>query len=89
MKLRGEFVVRQIMNEIVAVPVGNTAREFNGMILLNAVSKVLWERLSRGATVEEMTDTVTEQFAVSREEAITDIMEFLDKLRAIQLLEET
>lgn len=89
MKLRGEFVVRQIMNEIVAVPVGNTAREFNGMILLNDVSKVLWESLSRGATVEEMTDTVTEQFAVSREEAIADIMEFLDKLRSVQLLEET
>lgn len=82
-------MVRQIMNDVVAVPVGQTARAFNGMILLNDVSKVLWEALSRGTTVEEMTDTVTEQFAVSREEATADILEFLDKLRSTQLLEET
>lgn len=76
------------MNDTVAVPVGQTARDFNGMILLNDVSKVLWEALSRGATAEEMTDTVTQLFAVSREEATADILEFLDKLRSLQLLEE-
>ena len=76
------------MNDTVAVPVGQTARDFNGMILLNDVSKVLWEALSRGATPEEMTDTVTQLFTVSREEATADIMEFLDKLRRVQLLEE-
>ena len=89
MKLRGEFVVRQIMNDTVAVPVGQTAKEFNGMILLNDVSKVLWEALTRGATTEEITDTITEQFAVSQEDANADILEFLDKLRNLQLLEET
>lgn len=89
MKLRGEFVVRQIMNDTVAVPVGQTAKEFNGMILLNDVSKVLWEALTSGATTEEITDTITEQFAVSQEDANADILEFLDKLRNLQLLEET
>ena len=89
MKLRGKFVVRQVMNNTVAVPVGQAAREFNGMILLNDVSKVLWESLERGATTEEMTDTITEQFSVSRDEANADIIEFLDKLRELQLLEET
>jgi hypothetical protein len=79
---------RQIMNDVVAVPVGQTAREFNGMILLNEVSKVLWETLSLGTTLEKLTDAITEQFAVSREEATADILEFLDRLRNAQLLEE-
>lgn len=81
-------MVRQIMNDTVAVPVGQTARDFNGMILLNDVSKVLWEALSRGSTAEEITKTVTDLFAVSQEEAAADILEFLDKLRSLQLLEE-
>ena len=89
MRLQGEFVVRQIMNEVVAVPVGRTALTFNGMIFLNDVSKVLWEHLSRGTSVEEMTLALTEQFAVSQMEAAADILEFLDQLRSIQLLEET
>ena len=37
MKLRGEFVVRKIMDNTVAVPVGQTALQLNGMILLNDV----------------------------------------------------
>lgn len=89
MRLQGKFVVRQIMNELVAVPVGPTALTFNGMIFLNDVSKVLWEHLSRGTTLDEMTLALTEQFAVSPEEAAADILEFLEQLRSIQLLEES
>ena len=39
MKLSGEFVVRQVADTIVAVPVGQTALRLNGMIMLNEVSK--------------------------------------------------
>lgn len=88
MKLKGEFVVRRIMNDVVAVPVGKTAGEFNGMILLNDVSEVLWDALTRGSTLEEMANSLTEQFEVSREEATSDILEFLNKMRTAHLLEE-
>ena len=88
MKLRGEFVVRRIMEDVVAVPVGKTAGEFKGMILLNDVSRVLWEALSQGTTLAALTNSITELFDVSREEAQGDIVEFLDKLRGAQLLEE-
>ena len=88
MKLQGEFVVRRIMNDVVAVPVGRTTQAFNGMILLNDVSQVIWESLTQGCTVDQLSDAVTERFDVSREEATADILEFLDKLRAAQLLEE-
>ena len=43
MKLCGEFVVRQVMDNTVAIPVGQTALQFNGMIMLNDVSKLIWE----------------------------------------------
>lgn len=88
MKLRGEFVVRQIMDCVAAIPVGDTALQLNGMILLNDVSRVIWECLSKGSAVAQLVDAVTEQFVVSQEEAEADIMEFLDKLRQAQLLDE-
>ena len=88
MKLRGEFVVRQVMDSIVAIPVGQTALQFNGMLLLNDVSKVIWDRLEQGAELAEIVTAVTDAFAVSQEEARADILEFLDKLRAAQLLDE-
>lgn len=88
MKLCGEFVVRQVMDNTVAVPVGQTALELNGMILLNDVSKVIWDCLGQDTTLDAIVTAVTDAFEVSTQEAQADILEFLDKLRTLQLLEE-
>ena len=88
MKLRGEFVVRQVMDNIVAIPVGQTALRLNGMILLNDVSKIIWDHLEQGTNLESIVTAVTDEFDVSSDEARTDIVEFCDKLRKLQLLEE-
>ena len=88
MKLRGEFVLRQVMDNIVVIPVGKTALRLNGMIMLNDVSKVIWDCLTRGTDHESILQAVTDAFDVSTEEARADILEFCDKLRQLQLLEE-
>ena len=88
MKLHGEFVVRQIMDNIVAVPVGQTALRLNGMILLNDVSKVIWDCLAQDTTLDAIGAAVTDAFEVSVQESQADILEFVDKLRNLQLLEE-
>lgn len=88
MKLCGEFIVRQVMDNIVAIPVGQTALRLNGMILLNDVSKVIWECLEQGTDLENIVKAVTDAFDVSADEARTDITEFCDKLHKVQLLEE-
>ena len=86
MRLQGEFVVRQVMDEILAIPVGSTALKFNGMILLNDVSRVIWECLQNESELSDIVTAVTERFEVTPQEAEADIVEFLDKLRAAQLL---
>ena len=88
MKLNGEFVVRQVVDTIVAVPVGETALRLNGMILLNDVSKTIWEQLEQGADLSQLLSAVTDAFEVSAEKAQADILDFCDKLRKMQLLEE-
>ena len=88
MKLCGEFVVRQVMDDTVAIPVGQTALRLNGMILLNDVSKVIWECLEKETDLETIVTAVTDAFEVSADEARTDILEFLDKLRQAPLLED-
>lgn len=88
MKLCGEFVVRQVMDNTVAIPVGQTALQLNGMILLNDVSKAIWDYLEQETDVEGIVTALTNAFDVSPEEARSDIQEFLDKLRSMRLLEE-
>ena len=88
MRLHGEFVVRRVMDNTMAITVGDTALKLNGMILLNDVSRVIWNCLESETSLEEIVTAVTDGFEVSADDARTDILEFLDKLRILQLLEE-
>ena len=88
MKLHGEFILRQVMDDVLAIPVGQTALNMNGMILLNDVSKVIWNCLKEETSVDAIVNAVTDAFEVSAEEAELDIQEFLNKMRNAGLLEE-
>jgi len=88
MKLKGQFMLREIAGEILAIPVGSTALEMNGMIVLNPVSKVIWERLEQGTTQEEILIKVMDLFEVSADEARTDISDFLNQLKELNLLQD-
>ena len=88
MKLRGEFVIHDLENDILAIPVGEIALEFNGMIMLNDVSRVIWECLENDTDLSYIVNTVTENFDVCEEEAEKDILTFVNRLREINLIEE-
>lgn len=88
MKLNGTFTLREVAGEILVIPVGKTALILNGMIILNPVSKVIWECLEKGAAYEEILKAVTDSFEVSEQEARSDLDEFIEELRKQDLLSE-
>lgn len=87
MRLKGEFIVREVAGEIIVIPVGHTALNFNGMICLNAVSAQIWSGLQAEKTRDEILELILGEFEVSREEAAADLDSFLLKLRESDLLE--
>jgi len=88
MKINGTFTLREVAGEILVIPVGETALKMNGMIILNPVSKVIWECLERNATEEEILQKVTDLFDVNPVDAAKDIAEFLNQMRTQDLLAE-
>ena len=48
MKRTKEFIKRNIAGEIVLVPSGQTAREFNGMVTLTETGEFIWEHIEEG-----------------------------------------
>jgi hypothetical protein len=87
MKLKGEFVLREIMDETIAIPVGNAALNFNGMICLNDVGKIIFAGLQANRAEEAILSEILETFDVSREEALRDLESFLSRLAESGLLE--
>ena len=80
LKLDKEYVLRQIGDDYVIVPVGKAALDFNGMITVNETGAFLWEQLVKGTSKEGLLQTLIETYEVTQEEAERDIDEFLDVL---------
>lgn len=86
MKLKGEFMVREVAGELLAIPVGQTALDFNGMIGLNDVSALIWKGIQEGKTKDAILENLLKEFDVSLEEAAGDLEQFLLELRKNDLL---
>lgn len=81
MKIAKEFVLREIADEYVIVPVGATAMDFNGIITVNEVGKFLWEQLQEESTEESLVQKILEEYEVDEITAKEDVAEFLKNLK--------
>lgn len=88
MRILNEFCVREVMDEVVAIPTGEAAKKFYGIISLDPVSRFLFEKLQQEQTVQSLVDAVLEEYEVDPQTAQQDVESFLDQLRQRQLLVE-
>jgi len=76
-----DFLLRDVAGTQVIVPVGDAVTAFPGMITVNATGAYLWQLLEKEQTVETLTDALLERYEVARQQAVTDVEAFLEKLR--------
>lgn len=79
------YVVREIAGEFIAVPVDGSAGA--NIVVLNEVSKFLWNELKTEKSFDELLNAMLGSYDVSKEEAETDLKEFLMQLIENGLLE--
>ena len=72
------YVAREVAGEFIAVPVDSSVG--SNIIVLNEVSKFLWDELKSAKTFDELLDAVMKNYDVPKEEAETDLKEFLMQL---------
>lgn len=87
MKIKGEFVLREIADDTILVPVGETALRMNAMITLDPVAALIWRALEQGKTGNDIVVQILNRFEVTEETARKDLNEFLEQMRAADLLE--
>ena len=87
MKQSPDFLLRDVADSVVLVPVGAATQRFPGMITLNETGKFLWETLETEQTLETLTQKLLEQYEVTCEQARTDVEAFLKKLVAVGAVE--
>lgn len=87
MKLKEGFIPRQVADNWVVLPVGQTSVDFNGMISLNDSGAVLWQALERGGDRDALADALLAQYDVAKDVALADVDEFLSILQNAGCLE--
>ena len=80
MKIKEGFMLKQVCEEFMVVPVGAASVDFKSVIRLNETGAFLWNLLEKGATKEEMLKDILDEYDVSAEIASADIDTFILKL---------
>lgn len=86
MKLKKGFILREVAGETVVIPSGNDL-DLNMMITLNGTGKFLWERLEKGALIDDLVDAVCGEYEVTHERARAAVCAFIEKLNDNGFLE--
>ena len=89
MKAREDFVLRQIADEYLLIPVGEAALKINGLMCLTESGFLLFQKLQTPCTREDLVRSMLEEYDVSEEIAGNDVDEFLAVLKRFEILEET
>ena len=88
MKLKENFILRQVAQTWVVLPLAAESLDFNGMLTLNETGALLWKALEQGGDREALADALTAEYTVDRATALSDVDEFLAKLAKAGCLEQ-
>ncbi len=82
--VKSGYVIREIADEYLAVPVGSGA----DIVVLNPVSKMLWECMQTPKTVDELVKAVVDEYGIGEAQAKEDIIAFIESLKKSNLIAE-
>ena len=80
MRIDKEFVLREIADEYIIIPIGKTVLEFNGLVTVNEVGVSIWKMLQEKVTFDDIVQGILNEYDVEEEVAREDVQEFLDTL---------
>lgn len=87
MKIKENFVLRELCGSFVVVAVGEQTLNFKGLIKLNETGAFLWKNMAENdVTEEELLQALLSEYEVEKDIAQTDIKEFVDLLKEADLL---
>ena len=80
MKLKKDYVLRQVARNWVVLPLGEETVNFSGMLKLNDSGAMLWQAMEQGADRQALSAKLVSEYGISGEAAAADVDAFLEKL---------
>ena len=76
MRLKKEFIIREIAGQDVMIATGKEAMKYNGLLTVSPVGRFLLENYQNAQGISELIQMVLDEFEVDRETAAKDTIGF-------------
>lgn len=86
MKIKKEFVLREVAGDVLLIPTGKTALDLNGMMTLNDVGAEIWKLLPEAEDENDIVRRLLEEYEVEEDVLRHDVDDFLQKLTELEIL---
>lgn len=88
MKIKSDFILRDMGDMSIVVAVGESAQKFNGVINLNETAIFMWKELSKGCTRDALVESVLKEYDATRDVVERDVDNIIAKLKKENILDE-
>lgn len=88
MRINDQFMLRQVADEYLLIPVGEAALKVRGLIALSESGSLLYRRLQLGSTEAELISALLGEYDVDEATARADTAAFLEQMRRMGILIE-
>lgn len=81
------IVARRIRGEVLLVPIHSNSENLDSFFTLNPTAAEIWQAICEGWHLAEIAESLSDQYAVSVEEAEADILRLAAELEILGALE--
>ncbi len=87
MKLKYDFEIMDMGDQVMAVPVGDNAHELHGVIRLNETGAELLKMIQAGMSEDQMVETLGKKYETAESEIRAFVTEFVANFKEAGLFE--
>lgn len=81
MRIKDGFILREVAEQWVVIPLGGRVVEFNGIMSLSESGAILWKQMEIDVSEEDLVRVLLKEYSVDEEIAKSDILEFVTALK--------
>lgn len=88
MKIKENYVMREVAGQAIVIAIGEESGRFKGMINLNRTGRDVWTCLKNGMDLNETVKKIVDKYEVDSNIVAQDVEKMVDKLYKVGVLEK-
>ena len=81
MRIKDGFIKKPILDDIVVVATGEAGKDFEGLVRLNETASFIWDEVTEGKEIDQITKDMCQRYEVSEDQAKNDALSIISKMK--------